>query len=92
MNSILYYDKLTLQIISLQKQELALFILNVLFARRITAIAQISQEIDKTYNTTNSIISKFIGLEIIAQTDETENKRYKQYRFHPYLELLEKEY
>jgi Fic family protein len=75
-----------------KSKELALIILDHLFAMPITTVAQMSQKVDKTYNTTSTIMNKFIDLGIIVQTDETENKRYKQYRFTQYLELLEKEY
>lgn len=74
-----------------KNKDLACLILNHLFAMPVTSIAQMSQKINKTYNTTSSIMNKFIELGIIAQTDATENKRYKKYSFTEYLDLLEKE-
>ena len=75
-----------------QTQETAFLVLQSLFSMPITTVAYISAEIDKSYNTINNIIIKFIEMGILIQTDATKNKRYKQYSFNMYLNLLEKEY
>jgi Fic family protein len=75
----------------LKTKDLAYEILQHLFATPVITIAQMSHKINKTYNTTSVIMNKFIEMKIIVQTDATEHKRYKQYCFMQYLDLLEKE-
>ena len=70
----------------------AIAILNLLFSKPITTIGYLAENIDKTYNTTDAIVTKFIEMGIMSITPETQEKRYKQYRFDPYLALLEKQY
>ena len=55
----------------------------------IATIATINQDLNKSYNTTHRILTKFVDFGIVSQSSD---KRYKQYRFDLYLALLEKEY
>jgi Fic family protein len=71
-------------------QDTASVALNFLFIHPITTIAQMSQELGKAYNTIHNILQEFVKLSIVSET--IINKRNKQYRFEPYLKLLEKEY
>ena len=75
-----------------KSQEIAFTALNSLFSIPITTVSIVGKSINKTHHTTTKIITKFIELGIISQTVETIDKRYKQYRFDQYLDLLEKEY
>jgi Fic family protein len=65
-------------------------VLDFLFAHPITSIAEISQTLDKAYNTIHNILKQFVKLGIVSQT--ILHKRNKVYRFDTYLALLEKEY
>lgn len=47
-------------------------------------------EIKKTYNAINNIVTHFIELGFVSENKV--QKRNKLYRFEPYLKLLEKEY
>lgn len=71
-------------------RETALATLDVLFRKPIVGIKEVSNSIDKTYNTANNIIKQFIDLGIVSENKE--QKRSKLYRFEPYLKLLEKVY
>lgn len=71
-------------------RETALATLDVLFRKPIVGIKEVSNSIDKTYNTANNIIKQFIDLGIVSENKE--QKRNKLYRFEPYLKLLEKVY
>lgn len=75
-----------------KSQEVALTVLTSLFSVPITTVSIVGKSINKTHHTTTKIVTKFIELGIISQTIETIDKRYKQYRFDQYLDLLEKEY
>ena len=76
----------------LKKNDNALRVLNLLFSSPVITITFIAQNIDKTYHTTNKIITKFVEMGILSITAETKGKRYKEYKFDLYLKLLEKEY
>lgn len=76
----------------IKSQEIALIVLSSLFASPITTVSIIGKAINKTHQTTTKIVTKFIELGILSQTIQTLDKRYKQYKFHQYLDLLEKEY
>lgn len=71
-------------------RETAIFVLEYLFTQPVTAIAEISQKLDKAYNTISNILKKFVELDIVSEN--TLHKRNKLYRFEVYLTLLEKEY
>ncbi|MBS1988478.1 hypothetical protein JST56_05825 [Candidatus Dependentiae bacterium] len=60
--------------------------MNVLFHKPIIEINEVSDSIDKTYNTANNIIKQFIDVGIVFENKE--QKRNKLYRFEPYLKLL----
>lgn len=64
--------------------------LNFLFTQPITGIAEMSQSLGKTYNTTQNILNEFIKRNLVSET--IMHKRNKLYRFEAYLALLEKEY
>ncbi len=76
----------------LKHQETVLAIVTFLFSFPITTITNISDAIGKSYNTTQNLCTKLINAGIMSETIQTKNKRYKQYRFDAYLNLLEKEY
>jgi Fic family protein len=61
-----------------------------LFTNPITSIAQMSEELDRAYNTIQNILNIFIKLEFVSE--DTILKRNKLYRFESYLTLLEKDY
>lgn len=68
----------------------ALATIEVLFQVPIVSIKEISNNIGKAYNTAHNIIMLFADLGLVQEY--TEQKRYKLYRFKPYLDLLEKDY
>ncbi|MBV8660604.1 MAG: Fic family protein [Candidatus Dependentiae bacterium] len=73
----------------------ALATLKSLFAHPITTILQISDDIDKAYNTTQKIVLNFIKLGIISEKvagEHQKNKRSKHFQFDAYLALLEEEF
>ena len=73
-------------------QKAALLVLTTLFSTPVFTITELSQNIDKVYNSTHNIIKKFIELGIVSEKIDADKKRYKKYQFHAYLRLLEKEY
>lgn len=75
-----------------QSQQVLIVILQAFFTSPVATIPHISKIIHKTYNTTHKNILKLIDLGIVSEHEEGLHKRYKQYRFDAYLELLDKEY
>jgi Fic family protein len=73
-------------------QETTLIALQGFFTTPVTTIPQMSKTINKAYNTTHKAILKLIELGIISEHEQGLHKRYKQYYFDGYLNLLEKEY
>lgn len=71
-------------------RETSMLILNVLFQKPITGIKEISQDINKSYNTAHNIMIHFLDLKLISENKD--QKRNKLYSFNAYLKLLEKEY
>ncbi len=71
-------------------QDTAIATLVALFQMPVAGITEISNSIDKSYNTAHSIIMVFMDLGWVSTFRE--NKRNKLYRFDAYLALLEKEY
>jgi len=71
-------------------RETASDVLNFLFSRPITGIAEVSEKLGKAYNTIANTLKHFAKLELVSEN--IVNKRNKVYRFEPYLALLEKEY
>jgi Fic family protein len=71
-------------------RETATLALNFLFTQPITSIAEMSQILGKTYNTTQNILKEFMKHGLVSET--IIHKRNKLYRFEVYLALLEKEY
>jgi Fic family protein len=70
-------------------RETAESVLGFFFTKPISSISEISQHLNKAYNTINNIIKHFVDLEIVVEN--TDNKRNKFYRFNPYLIILERE-
>ncbi|AVP88046.1 hypothetical protein phytr_11210 [Candidatus Phycorickettsia trachydisci] len=76
---------------SLKKmRDTANLVLDFLFANPITSVSEISNNLNKVYNTVHNILKVFIKLNFISE--KIVNKRNRIYRFEPYLNLLEKEY
>jgi Fic family protein len=73
-----------------KQRETALNALNLLFSQPVLDTVQLSKGIDKAYNTAHSILQRFVRLGWVSET--IIHKRNRQYRFEPYLILLEKEY
>ena len=73
-------------------QETTLIVLQGFFTTPVTTIPQMSKTINKAYNTTHKAILKLTELGIISEHEQGLHKRYKQYYFDRYLNLLEKEY
>jgi len=73
-------------------QETTLLALQGFFTTPVTTIPHMSKMMNKAYNTTHKAILKLIELGIISEHEEGLHKRYKQYHFDAYLNLLEKEY
>lgn len=71
-------------------RETAMIVLTLLFTQPITGIAEMSQKLDKAYNTVQNILKEFMKHNLVSET--IIHKRNKLYRFEPYLALLEKEY
>lgn len=64
--------------------------LEFLFSQPVTGIVEMSQQLGKSYNTIQNILTIFAQHHLVSEN--TINKRNKLYRFEPYLALLEKEY
>ena len=64
--------------------------LKFLFSQPITSIVEMSQQLNKSYNTIQNILTIFAQHHLVSEN--TTHKRNKLYRFEPYLALLEKEY
>jgi predicted transcriptional regulator len=71
-------------------KDMALMALNYLFTQLVTNITQMSEKLDKSYNTISNILKQFVEIGLVFE--DTNNKRNKLYRFESYLTLLEKEY
>ena len=71
-------------------RETAMLALNFLFTEPITGISEMSQKLDKAYNTIHKILKIFVKHDIISEI--VIHKRNKIYRFDHYLALLEKEF
>ncbi|AVP87959.1 hypothetical protein phytr_10310 [Candidatus Phycorickettsia trachydisci] len=71
-------------------RDTANLVLDFLFANPITSVSEISNNLDKVYNTIHNILKVFIKLNFVSE--KIVNKRNRIYRFEPYLNLLEKEY
>ncbi len=71
-------------------RDTAFSVLELLFIRPITGVTELSEKLDKAYNTIQHILKEFIRHNIVSEN--IINKRNKLYRFEEYLELLEKEY
>ncbi len=71
-------------------REIATSALSALFAQPITGVPEMSQTLDKAYNTSNHILKAFVKHGFVSET--ILHKRNKIYRFDAYLTLLEKEY
>lgn len=71
-------------------RETARLILDFLFTHPITTISEVSQNLNKAYNTIQNTLEEFIKLKLVSES--IFNKRNKLYRFEAYLNLLEKEY
>lgn len=70
-------------------RETALKALSILFYSPVISTTDLSTQLGKSYNTTQSIINQFLTYGVISEV--TEQKRNKLYRFDGYLELLEQE-
>ncbi len=71
-------------------KETAIGVLEHLFSYPITGIMEISQKLERSYNTIQKILEAFCGHHWISEN--TLYKRNRLYRFDVYLGLLEKEY
>ncbi len=74
----------------IKMRESSSLVLEFLFTKPIASIAEISQKLNKAYNTIHNILKIFIKLDLV--TEDLSNKSNKLYKFKPYLLLLEKEY
>lgn len=75
-------------------QDLINSIISSLFAHPIISIMQLSQDIGKSYNTTQKIMMELVRLQIVTEKVPAlgqRNQRSKFYQFDAYLILLEKE-
>ncbi len=70
-------------------KETATLVLEFLFRQPITTTVEISQSLDKAYNTVQKVLKEFENHSLVIET--TGHKRNKVYRFEPYLICLEKE-
>ena len=73
----------------LKTKTIAQDVLNFLWINPVATISQISQSLQKAYNTIGGVLKNFEELNIVTKSHE---KRGAVYRFDIYLELLEKEY
>ncbi|MFA5999078.1 MAG: Fic family protein [Candidatus Babeliales bacterium] len=71
-------------------EETALKALQYLFVSPVTNISQLALSINKSYNTTQKIITLLQQANVVQEM--TSQKRNKLYKFQPYLEILEKQY
>ena len=71
-------------------RESALSLLDILFRRPVVNITEISQCLGKSYNTIAKLLNIFLELKLVSETED--KKRYKIFRFSPYLEVLENDY
>lgn len=70
-------------------RETAIRVLEALFEQPVASIADISQKIERVYNTVHNILQEFVRHKFVLET--IINKRNRIYLFDPYLKLLEKE-
>jgi len=63
--------------------------LSILFQNPVINISELSNQLDKSYNTSSKLIQHFIELGLLEES--TKQKRDKLYRFQPYLTLLERD-
>lgn len=75
----------------LRVQETGLAALNIIFQQPIISTKELSIQLNKTYNSAQHMIERFLELGLLLPVSE-ESQRNKLYRFEPYLKLLEKEY
>lgn len=64
--------------------------LSILFQLPVISVRELEGKLKKSYNSTNSIINKFVEAKILVET--TSQKRNKLFCFEEYLNLLDKEY
>ncbi|APR98676.1 Fic family protein [Wolbachia endosymbiont of Folsomia candida] len=69
-------------------RDIALQALNILFQLPIINIKELSERLDKAYNTVNNLILQFVEANVLVE-DRNNKKRNKLYKFEAYLELLE---
>jgi len=62
----------------------------ILFQLPVISVRELEGKLEKSYNSTNSIINKFVEAKILFET--TNQKRNKLFCFQEYLNLLDKEY
>ena len=74
----------------IKMRESSSLVLEFLFTKPIASIAEISQKLNKAYNTIHNILKIFIKLDLVIE--DLSNKSNKLYKLKPYLFLLEKEY
>jgi hypothetical protein len=72
------------------KRDTASSILELLFAKPITSISELSRETKKVYNTAQKTIDEFVKLKIVSESISKTGR--KVYKFKAYFDLLEKEY
>lgn len=73
----------------IKMRESSSLVLEFLFTKPIASIAEISQKLNKAYNTIHNILKIFIKLDMVIE--DLSNKSNKLYKLKPYLLLLEKE-
>lgn len=78
------------QALFFKNKETAILALNVIFRMPVISVKELALQIGKAYNTANQLIQQFVELKILSESSG--QKRFKLYRFEPYLQLLEKEY
>jgi Fic family protein len=71
-------------------KETARLSLNFLLTQPVTDIPEMSQRLNKSYNTISHILKQFIKQGVVSE--QTTHKRNRLYYFNAYLSLLEKEY
>jgi len=71
-------------------QELMAQAVKLFFVAPIVRIKDLSEQLGKSYNTTDALVERFVELKILEEI--TGQKRNKLYQFKPYLEALEREY
>ena len=76
-------------IATMQSNQTAILALKALFSCPVIDVPRLSIMIQKSYNTANSMLQKFVALDIVRPLNE--QKRNKLYQFKTYLDILEQE-